>query len=94
MQAWATQVRWCTVPPWPQRVAQSRPAPGIKDVSAPERRRPHARSARFTVRRDQSLFAFSFIAASSFLMSAGDSCGRSTLIVSLLSLAVSGNGGL
>jgi len=38
--------------------------------------------------------AFSFIAASSFLMSAGVSCGRSTLIVSLFSLAVSGKGGL
>ena len=33
-------------------------------------------------------------AASSFLMSSGDSFGRSTLIVSLLSLAVNGNGGL
>ena len=31
--------------------------------------------------------------ASSFLMSSGDSFGRSTLIVSLLNLAVSGNGG-
>src|SRR5439155_23789329 len=30
----------------------------------------------------------------SFLMSAGDNCGRSTLIVSLLSLAVRGKGGL
>jgi len=35
-----------------------------------------------------------FIASSNFLMSAGDNCGRSTVIVSLLSLAVSGNGGL
>jgi hypothetical protein len=42
----------------------------------------------------QSRFAFSVIAASSFAMSAGESCGRSTLIVSLLSLAVSANGGL
>jgi hypothetical protein len=33
-------------------------------------------------------------AFSSFLMSSGDSVGRSTLIVSLLSLAVSGKGGL
>ncbi len=33
-------------------------------------------------------------ADSSFLMSSGDSFGRSTLMVSLLSLAVSGNGGL
>jgi len=45
-------------------------------------------------RRDQSLFAFSCIAACSFWISAGDNCGRSTLIVSLLSLAVSVNGGL
>jgi hypothetical protein len=44
--------------------------------------------------RDQSAFAFSRIAACSFLMSSGDNCGRSTLIVNLLSLAVSGNGGL
>jgi hypothetical protein len=43
---------------------------------------------------DQSRFAFSCIAACSFLMSAGDNCGRSTLIVSLLNFAVSGNGGL
>ena len=43
---------------------------------------------------DQSRFAFSFIAAWSFLMSSGDNCGRSTLMVSLLSLVVSGNGGL
>ena len=42
----------------------------------------------------QSLFALSCIAACSFLISAGDSCGRSTLIVSLLSLAVSRNGGV
>jgi len=42
----------------------------------------------------QSALAFSCIAACSFLMSSGDSCGRSTLIVSLLSLAVSANGGL
>ena len=41
----------------------------------------------------QSAFAFSVIAASSFLMSAGDSCGRSSLTVSLLSFAVSANGG-
>src|SRR5260370_15417079 len=34
------------------------------------------------------------VASSSFLMSSGDNCGRSTLIVSLLSLAVKGNGGL
>ena len=34
------------------------------------------------------------IATSSFLMSSGDSCGRSTLIVSLLSLPVKVNGGL
>ena len=43
---------------------------------------------------DQSAVAFSIIAACSFLMSSGDNCGRSTLMVSLLSLAVSGNGGL
>jgi hypothetical protein len=43
--------------------------------------------------RDQSAFAFSRIAACSLLMSSGDNCGRSTLMVSLLSLAVSGNGG-
>jgi hypothetical protein len=42
---------------------------------------------------DQSCFAFSIIAASSFLMSASDNCGRLTLRVSLFSLAVSGNGG-
>ncbi len=34
-----------------------------------------------------------FMASSSFLMSAGDSCGRSSLMVSWLSFAVSGNGG-
>ena len=34
-----------------------------------------------------------FMASSSFLISSGGSCGRSTLIVSLSSLAVSGNGG-
>jgi hypothetical protein len=34
-------------------------------------------------RRDQSAFAFSLIPASSFLMSSGDSFGRSTWIVSL-----------
>ena len=34
------------------------------------------------------------VAASSFLMSSGESCGRSTLIVSLLSLPVNVNGGL
>jgi len=45
-------------------------------------------------KRDQSRFAFSCIAAWNFLMSSGDNCGRSTLMVSLLSLAVSGNGGL
>ena len=33
------------------------------------------------------------IASRSFLISSGDSCGRATLIVSLLNLAVSGNGG-
>ncbi len=37
--------------------------------------------------------AADFMPSSSFLMSSGDNCGRSTLIVSLLSLAVSGNGG-
>jgi formate C-acetyltransferase len=35
-----------------------------------------------------------FIAASNFLISSGDNSGRSTVIVSLLSLAVSGNGGV
>jgi hypothetical protein len=44
--------------------------------------------------RNQSALAFSSIAARSRLMSSGESCGRSTLIVGLLSLAVSGNGGL
>lgn len=39
----------------------------------------------------QSLAAF--IAASSFALSASDSCGRSTLIVSFSSVAVSGKGG-
>jgi hypothetical protein len=34
-----------------------------------------------------------FIPASSFLMSSGDNCGRSILIVSLLNFAVSGKGG-
>ena len=34
------------------------------------------------------------MAASSFLMSSGDNCGRSILIVSLLNFAVRGNGGL
>jgi hypothetical protein len=43
---------------------------------------------------DRSLFAFSSIASRTFSMSAGDNCGRSTLIVSLLSLAASGNGSL
>ena len=38
--------------------------------------------------RPQSAFAFSIIAARSFLMSAGDNWGRSTLIVTLLSFAV------
>jgi hypothetical protein len=58
------------------------------------RRTPQAGSARFAPGTDQSAFAFSIIAACSFLMSSGDNCGRSTLMVSLLSLAVSGNGGL
>jgi hypothetical protein len=43
--------------------------------------------------RDQSAVAFSRIAASNFLMSSDDNCGRSILIVSLLNFAVSGNGG-
>lgn len=42
---------------------------------------------------DQSPFAFSFIAASSLAMSAGDNCGRSSLSVSLFSFAVSAKGG-
>ena len=55
-----------------------------------------AATARATQREPpgQSAFAFSVIAASSFLISSGDSCGRSTLIVSLFSLAVSANGGV
>ncbi len=34
-----------------------------------------------------------FMPSSSFLISSGDNCGRSILIVSLLNFAVSGNGG-
>ena len=41
--------------------------------------------------RPASIF---FKASSNFLMSAGDNCGRSTLMVTLLSVAVNGNGGL
>ena len=37
--------------------------------------------------------AAAFIPSSSFLMSSGDNCGRSTLSVSLLSLPVNANGG-
>ncbi len=35
-----------------------------------------------------------FMPSSSFLISSGDNCGRSILIVSLLNFAVSGNGGM
>jgi hypothetical protein len=47
-------------------------------------------NGRLTRRSGQPFFR---IAASIFLMSSGDNCGRSTWIVSLFSLAVSGNGG-
>lgn len=67
-------------------------------------RRPGQASAEFApgsvdteaarVLRSYSLIWLLRVAASSFLMSAGDNCGRSTLIVSLFSLAVSGKGGL
>ena len=57
---------------------------------------PGNRAARFAIgpldvySRPAATF---FMPASSFLISSGDSCGRSMLIVSLLSSAVSGNGG-
>jgi len=53
-----------------------------------ERRRPRTH---LSVLQSQSFFT---IAASSFLISSGESCGRSSLMVSLLSFAVSLNGGL
>jgi hypothetical protein len=51
------------------------------------------RPARFTTGKIYFASAAFAMPSSSFLMSSGDSCGRFTGIVSLLSLAVSGNGG-
>ncbi len=57
-------------------------------------RTPKARPARFTTESTYFASAAFCMPASSFLMSSGDSFGRSTLIVSLLSLAVRVKGGL
>ena len=82
--------------------AQTEPEQGASE-HAPEHdptgregahRRSGNRAALERAPRCQSAFAFSFMAASSCLMSAGESCGRFTLIVSLLNFADSGNGGL
>jgi hypothetical protein len=69
-----------------------------RDLSVPEdgsadRARPGAVCA-LQSSGNQSAFAFSSIAACSFLISSGDNCGRFILTVNLLSLAVNGNGGL
>ena len=75
--------------PFPANVPpmKARAAPGAMDAaprgSQPKRQQP-----------GYSLALLSRMAASSFLMSSGDSSGRSTLIVSLLSLAVRVKGGL
>src|SRR4029453_3751670 len=72
----------------------SRAEGGLVGPSSHRRGRPRRGATGGASKRDQSRFAFSFMAASSFLMSSGDSWGRSTLLLSLLNLAVSGNGGL
>ena len=83
------------------RYRMSRSAGAIDLPVLPELPVASVRSSLISFRRrgpespglNQSLLALSSIASCSFLMSAGDNCGRSTLIVSLLSLAVSVNGG-
>ena len=81
----------------PRGIARIAPrVPALLEQAALQR--PASRWATGSIVTDplpnQSAFAFSVIAACSFLISAGDNCGRSTLTVSLLSLAVSANGGL